>query len=238
LSLTLWILAEVGIIACDLAEVLGSAVALHLLFGIPTLTGALMTSADVLLILMLQQRGMHRLEAVVLALLVSIGACMLVEVYLARPSLAGIAGGLRPHLTGESLYVAIGILGATVMPHNLYLHSALVPRVSLSDRRSALRRNLWSTGLALNLALLVNMAILIVSAAVFWSRGLPVDDIRDAHRLMSLLLGSGIASVLFGGGSIVRRPERHSEWHARWPNRDGGIRPAQSEAHSEAGDHS
>jgi manganese transport protein len=197
LSLTLWILAELGIIACDLAEVLGSAVALHLLFGIPTLTGALLTSADVLLILMLQQRGMHRLEAVVLVLLVSIGACMLVEICLARPSLAGIASGLRPHLTGESLYVAIGILGATVMPHNLYLHSALVPRVGPSDRRGALRRNLWSTGLALNLALLVNMAILIVSAAVFWSRDLPVDDIRDAYRLMSPLLGSGVASILF-----------------------------------------
>jgi manganese transport protein len=202
LRVTLWILAELGIIACDLAEVLGSAVALHLLFGISTLSGALLTSADVLLILMLQQRGMRRLEAVVLVLLVSIGACMLVEVCLAGPSLAGIAGGLHPHLSGESLYVAIGILGATVMPHNLYLHSALVPRVSASDRRGALRRNLWSTGVALNLALLVNVAILVVSAAVFWSRGLQVDDIREAHRLMAPLLGSGAASALFAVGLL------------------------------------
>jgi manganese transport protein len=202
LCLTLWILAELGIIACDLAEVLGSAVALHLLFGIPTLTGALLTSADVFVILMLQQRGMRHLEAIVLVLLVSIGACMIVELWLARPSLAGIAGGLRPHLTGESLYVAIGILGATVMPHNLYLHSALVARVSPAERRAALRRNLWSTGLALNLALLVNMAILIISAAVFWSRGLPVDDIRDAHRLLTPLLETGIASLLFTVGLL------------------------------------
>jgi manganese transport protein len=202
LSFTLWVLAELGIIACDLAEVLGSAVALHLLFGIPTLTGALLTSVDVLVILMLQQRGMRRLEAVVLVLLVSIGACMLVELCLAQPSLAGMASGLRPHLTGESLYVAIGILGATVMPHNLYLHSALVPRVSPGDRRAALRRNLWSTAIALNLALLVNLAILIVAAAVFWSRELPVDDIRDAYRLLTPLLGSGVASVLFAIGLL------------------------------------
>lgn len=202
LSLTLWVLAELGIIACDLAEVLGSAVALHLLFGIPTLVGALLTSVDVLFILMLQRRGMRRLEAVVLVLLVSIGACMLVELCLARPSLAGITSGLRPHLTGESLFVAIGILGATVMPHNLYLHSALVPRVNPAERRAALRSNLWSTGIALNLALLINLAILIVSAAVFWSRQLPVDDIRDAHRLLTPLLGSGLASVLFAVGLL------------------------------------
>jgi manganese transport protein len=202
LSLTLWILAEIGIIACDLAEVLGSAVALHLLFGIPTLAGAFLTSGDVLLILMLEQRGMRRLEAVVFVLLVSIGGCMLVELWLAQPSLAGIAGGLRPRLTSESLYVAIGILGATVMPHNLYLHSALVPRVSADARRAALRTNLWSTGLALNLALIVNAAILIVSAAAFWTRGLPVDDIRDAHELLTPLLGGGIASVLFAVGLL------------------------------------
>ncbi|HKU39585.1 MAG TPA: Nramp family divalent metal transporter, partial [Polyangiales bacterium] len=193
----LWLLAEVAIVACDLAEVLGSAVALQLLFGIPVLWGALLTSVDVLVILMLQRRGMRRLEAVVLVLLLTIGACMLMEVWLAQPSASGILHGLRPTLTGESLPIAIGILGATVMPHNLYLHAALVPRVSPAQRPSALRRSFWSTALALNLALLVNAAILIVAAAVFWHRGLPIHDLRDAHQLLTPLLGSGIASVLF-----------------------------------------
>jgi manganese transport protein len=202
LSFSLWIFAELGIIACDLAEVLGSAVALHMLFGVPILVGALLTSFDVLLILMLEQRGMRKLEAFVFVLLATVGGCMLLELWLARPSMADVVGGLRPRLNGESLYLAIGILGATVMPHNLYLHSALVPHVSVQARRSALRTNLWSTGLALNLALIVNAAILIVSASVFWTRGVPVDDIRDAHRLLSPLLGTGIASALFALGLL------------------------------------
>jgi manganese transport protein len=201
-SFTLWILAELGIIACDLAEVLGSAVALHLLFGVPVLAGALLTSFDVLLILMLQQRGMRKLEAFVLTLLSSVGVCMLVELWFAKPSIADVAGGLQPRLNGDSLYLAIGILGATVMPHNLYLHSALVPHVSVEGRQQALRRNFWSTGLALNLALVVNAAILILAASVFWARGLPVDDLRDAHRLLSPLLGTGLASALFALGLL------------------------------------
>jgi len=202
MSIALWSFAELGIVACDLAEVLGSAVALELLFGIPPLIGALLTSVDVLLILVLQQRGMRRLEAVVLVLLLSVGTCMLVDVWLSQPSLPHVAQGLRPKLNGESLYVAIGILGATVMPHNLYLHSALVPRVAPAARSQSLRRNFWSTALALNLALVVNAAILIVSAAAFWNAGLEVDDLRDAHRLLAPILGSGIASFLFALGLL------------------------------------
>ncbi len=202
LAFSLWVLAEVAIIACDLAEVLGSAVALNLLFGIPLLYGALLTGFDVLLILALQRRGMRRLEAVVLVLLLTIAGCMLIELWLARPSLAGIASGLKPTLTGESLYVAIGILGATVMPHNLYLHSALVPRVEPAEQPTALRRSFWSTALALNIALLVNAAILIVAAATFAARGVAVSDLREAHELLTPLLGTGIASLVFAVGLL------------------------------------
>jgi len=202
LSLSLWVLAELGIIACDLAEMLGSAVALNLLFGIPIIAGALLTSIDVLLLLLLQRRGMRRLEAIVLVLLLTVGACMVVEFWLARPSGAELIGGLRPTLTGESLYVAIGLLGATVMPHNLYLHSALVPHVEKEKCRAALKTGFWNTALALNLALLVNAAILVVSAATFGKHGVRVDDIRDAHRLLTPILGTSAASVLFAVGLL------------------------------------
>jgi manganese transport protein len=166
------------------------------------LWGAVLTSADVLLILMLQRRGMRRLEIVVLVLLASVAGCMLIELWLAQPALSGIARGMRPRLTGESLHVAIGILGATVMPHNLYLHSALVRRVPRAERPRAMRRSFWSTALALHLALLVNAAILIVAAAVFWERGLAVQDLRDAQQLLTPLLGSSAASVLFAIGLL------------------------------------
>jgi manganese transport protein len=181
---------------------LGSAVALNLLFGLPTIAGALLTSFDVLLILVLQQRGMRRLEAVVLVLLMTIGACMMVELWLAKPPLQRIAHGVVPRLSTESLYVAIGILGATVMPHNLYLHSALMPRVAKQARAQALRTSLWSTAFALNLALLVNAAILIVAAATFSERGLAVTDLREVHQLLSPLLGSGLASGMFAVGLL------------------------------------
>jgi manganese transport protein len=203
LSISLWVLAELGIIACDLAEMLGSAVALNLLFDIPILAGAVLTSVDVLLLLLLQRRGMRRLEALVLVLLLTIGGCMVVEFWLAKPSGASLVGGLKPTLTGESLYAAIGLLGATVMPHNLYLHSALVSHVKKKEeRRSALRKGFWSTALALNLALLVNGAILVVAAATFGKHGVVVDDIREAHRLLTPMLGTSAASVLFAVGLL------------------------------------
>lgn len=197
LSMSLWVLAELAIIACDLAEVLGSAVALNLLFGVPLLAGALITCLDVLLLLALQRAGMRRIEAFVFVLLVTIAGCMVVEMWLAQPSLESIARGLQPKLSGESLYVAIGILGATVMPHNLYLHSALVPRATPETTKSALRNSTRSTAIALNGALLVNAAILIVAAATFAKRGMVVTDLREAHQLLAPLLGTSIAPLLF-----------------------------------------
>lgn len=200
-SVALWILAEIAIVACDLAELLGSAVALNLLFGIPLLLGAALTSLDVLVILWLERRGARRLEAVVFALVLTIALCLTAELVLAGPRLADLGQGLIPRLNGESLYVAIGILGATVMPHNLYLQSGLLragarPREP-RQQRQALRRSFWSTALALNGALLINAAILVLAATVFAGRGLPISDLRDAHRLLTPLLGASSASVLF-----------------------------------------
>ena len=203
LSSVLWVLAEVAIIACDLAEILGGAVALHLLFRLPLLLGAVLTSVDALFILMLQRRGSRWLEAVVIGLCSLIALCMFLEVWLARPDAGAVARGLVPRLHGDSLYLAIGILGATVMPHNLYLQSGIVPHArTAGERRSLLRRSFWSTGIALNAALLVNAAILVLAAAVFFTRGLAVTDLRDAHRLLSPLLGTGFASLLLALGLL------------------------------------
>jgi manganese transport protein len=193
----LWALAEVAIIACDLAELLGSAVALQLLFGFPLALGASVTSLDVLLILALEQRGKSRLESLVFSLLATIALCMLIELCLARPNANAIMSGFAPHLNQKSLYIAIGILGATVMPHNLYLHSGLCARVTHPDQARALRSSFWSTALALNLALLVNAAILILSAAAFHERGMDVVDLKEAHRLLAPVLGNALAPILF-----------------------------------------
>jgi manganese transport protein len=197
----LWILCEVAIVACDLAEVIGSAVALNLLFGIPVVWGAAITALDVFLILLLQQYGARRLEAIIVVAVLTIAGCFAVELWLVQPQWGEVAAGLRPHLDDGSLYIAIGILGATVMPHNLYLHSALVKTRSISStpaaQRSALRYFFVDTALALNFAFLINASILIVSAGVFYREGVVVDDLREAHRLLSPLLGVGIASFLF-----------------------------------------
>jgi manganese transport protein len=201
--LGLWLLAEAAIVACDLAEILGGALALNLLFGIPLLLGAALTALDALLILMLQRRGARALEAVVIVLTGTVGLCLLIEVCLARPSAAALVSGAWPRLNRSSLPVAVGILGATVMPHNLYLQSALVPHgVNPTVRPRLLRRCFWTTALALNLALLVNGAILVVAAAVFFTRGIPVTDLRDAHALLSPLLGTGAASLLLAVGLL------------------------------------
>ena len=205
-SFVLWVLCEVAIAACDLAEVIGSAIALNLLFGIPLLWGVCLTAADVLLILLLQHRGFRYLEAFVIALIATIGVCFGIELFLAKPELAAIGSGLIP--TGEivtnpmMLYIAIGILGATVMPHNLYLHSSIVQtRHVLPDaasKREAIRFATLDSTIALLFAFFVNGAILILAAATFHPTGhREVADIGDAYHLLAPLLGTSAASVLF-----------------------------------------
>lgn len=200
-SFVLWIVCEVAIAACDLAEVLGAAIGLNLLFGIPLLIGVVLTSLDTLLLLWFSRFGIRMIEAFILLLISVIGACFAVEMLFARPDLREMATGLIPRINDQSLYVAIGILGATVMPHNLYLHSALVQtrRIgsSVPEKRAACRFNLIDSVVALNGALFVNAAILIVAASVFFQRGIAVTEIQQAHMLLAPLLGTAAASVLF-----------------------------------------
>jgi manganese transport protein len=200
-SRTLWVLCEVAIAACDLAEVLGAAIGLNLLFGLPLLVGVLLTTLDTLLILWFTRFGIRVVEAFVLSLVTIIGLCFLAEIWLAQPSLSAMATGLIPRLNDKSLYVAIGILGATVMPHNLYLHSALVQtrRIGSSeaDKRLACKYNFIDSVVALNAALLVNGAILILAAATFFEKGVEVKELQQAHQLLAPLLGTSMASVLF-----------------------------------------
>lgn len=197
----LWLLCEIAIIACDLAEVLGGALALNLLFSIPLAWGALITGLDVMLVLMLQHHGIRKLESVIAALVLTIGCCMALMVFLSAPNWVEVASGLVPRLDGTKLYVAIAILGATVMPHNLYLHSSLVSTrridVGVAAKREALRYNLIDTVLSLNIAFLINAAILVVAAATFFTRGIEVTELRQAHALLSPLLGSAAASTAF-----------------------------------------
>ena len=200
LNAILWVLAEVAIAACDLAEILGTVIALKLLFGIPLLWGCVPTAFDTFLLLYLQRWGVRRVEAIILVLIATIGICFVIQLFLAKPDLAGIVSGLRPTLPPGSLYIAIAILGATVMPHNLYLHSALVQtRRIAADARSksaACRYYLLDAAIALNVAFFVNSAILIVSAAVFGRRGLEVTSIEEAHKLLPTFLGQA-APILF-----------------------------------------
>ncbi len=205
-GIALWIACELAIIACDLAEVIGTAIALNLLFGMPLVVGALLTALDAFLLLMLMQRGFRFLEAFVGALLLVIAGCFAVQIALASPPVAAVLGGFIPHkevLTDPGmLYLAIGILGATVMPHNLYLHSSIVqtrayPRTDAGRKQAARWATVDST-IALTLAMFVNAAILVVAAAVFHTSGhSDVAEIGDAHKLLSPLLGAGIASTLF-----------------------------------------
>ncbi|MBS1857023.1 MAG: Nramp family divalent metal transporter [Acidobacteria bacterium] len=201
INLALWGLCEIAVAACDLAEVLGAAIGLNLLFHIPLLAGVLLTAADTLLLLWFQSFGIRTIEAVVLALISVIAACFCIEVLWARPAISELFTGLVPRLNSDSLYVAIGILGATVMPHNLYLHSALVQTRHIGQsqeaKRSACRYNLIDSVVALNGALLVNAAILVLAAAVFFKHGIVVTEIQQAHQLLSPLLGNGLASVFF-----------------------------------------
>ena len=197
----LWVLCEIAIAACDLAEVLGAAIALKLLFHLPLVIGVVLTAADTFFVLWLSRYGIRLIEAVILSLIALVTGCFLFELFFAKPVLSELASGLVPRLNSESLYVAIGILGATVMPHNLYLHSALVQTRRLGrtvqERREACRYNFADSVLALNGALIVNAAILIVSAAVFYKQGVAVTQIEQAHQLLSPMLGTALASALF-----------------------------------------
>jgi manganese transport protein len=202
ISLPLWVLCEIAIAACDLAEILGAAIAFKLLFGIPLLAGVLITAFDTLLVLGLMRMGIRKLEAFVLGLVTVVAGCFVVELWLAKPVLSQIATGLIPRIDSQSLYAAIGILGATVMPHNLYLHSALVQTrhigVTEEQKRAACRFNFIDSVIALNGALLVNASILILAATVFFSRQIEVTRIEQAHEMLSPLVGASMASVLFG----------------------------------------
>ena len=205
-GLVLWVLCEIAIAACDLAEVIGSAIALNLLFHIPLLLGVCLTALDVLAILYLQNKGFRYLEAFVVALIATIGTCYLVEIILVRPDFVAIAKGFLPGpaiLTNrQMLYISIGMLGATVMPHNLYLHSSLVQTRAI-DRtppgvRTAIRYNFLDSFLALNFAFLINAAILVMAAGTFYRHGLnQVAEIQHAYYTMAPLLGTHLASILF-----------------------------------------
>jgi manganese transport protein len=205
----LFILCEIAIAACDLAEVLGTAIGLQLLTsqifgggGIPLVWAVLITGLDVFLLLAIQRLGIRKMEAFILSLVTIVGVCFIVEIFLSKPSPAGIAGGFVPRpLAGHMLVVAVGILGATVMPHNLYLHSALV-QTRRVDRTSAgiaeaCKYNFWDSAIALNCAFFINAAILIVAAAAFASRGIVVSDIQEAHRLLEGVLGTKLAPTAF-----------------------------------------
>ena len=206
-NFVLWVLCEVAIAACDLAEVIGTAIALNLLFGLPLIWGVCLTALDVLMILYLQQRGFRYLEAFVIALIGVVGVCFALEIIFSRPDVAAIARGFfvpsaQIITDREMLYIAIGILGATVMPHNLYLHSAVVQTRNFErtpeGKREAIKFFQLDSAFALMLALFVNAAILIVAAATFYRTGnTHVAEIQDAYKLLTPLLGMTGASTLF-----------------------------------------
>src|ERR1041384_7520173 len=205
-SFTLWILCELAISACDLAEVIGSAIALNLLFKIPIVVGVCITAADVLLILYIQHKGFRFLEALVIILILTIGGCFLFEIIFSKPELGDVLRGFIPRSTivrdPSALYIAIGILGATVMPHNLYLHSSVVQtrkyQQTAPGKAEAIKFATIDSTLALGTALFINAAILIVAAATFYARGRhDVAEIQNAYQLLSPTLGVPIASGLF-----------------------------------------
>jgi manganese transport protein len=197
----LWVLCEIAIAACDLAEVLGTAIGLNLLFKVPLLYGVIITGFDTMLFIAIQNFGIRKVEAFIILLVATMGISFGIEVFLSKPIWSDVMTGFAPQLTSKSLYIAIGILGATVMPHNLYMHSALVQTRDIDrgreGKRQACRWNLIDTTIALNAAFFVNAAILIVAAAVFFKNGIIVTEIQQAHRLLTPLLGTALASALF-----------------------------------------
>ncbi|MDB5803076.1 MAG: divalent metal cation transporter [Betaproteobacteria bacterium] len=206
-AMFLWVLAELAIIACDLAEVLGSGLALHLLFNISLLNGIAITALDTLLVLGLKGKGFRQIEAIVLGLILAIGICYAVELLLVQPDWLAVARGFIPDPSrldsGQALYLSVGILGATVMPHNLYLHSSIVQtRLTGGDAsavREAIRYSTADTVASLSLALIVNSAILILAAAAFNAAGhTEVAELQDAYRLLEPLVGAAAAATLFG----------------------------------------
>ena len=204
--LILWFMAEIMIIACDLAEVIGSAIALNLLLNIPLAIGVVVTAADVLLILMLQKKGFRYLEAFVIALVATITAAFGLEIFLSRPEIIPLVSGFIPDIkvlgNPDALYIALGIIGATVMPHNLFLHSSVVQTRQYSrdsaGKKEAIKFSTIDTVIALTFAFFVNAAILIVSASVFhFSGNSDVADIDVAYELLTPLLGTSVASLVF-----------------------------------------
>ena len=202
----LWIICELAIAACDLAEVIGSAIALQLLFGIPLVWGCVITALDVMIVLLLQNRGFRYLEAVVITLIATIGTCFAIELWIAKPALGAVFAGFAPSVellhNREMLFIAIGILGATVMPHNLYLHSSIVQtrkyEQTAGGKREAIKFATLDSTFALMFALFINAAILILAAAAFHRSGhAEVAAIQDAFHLLDGLMGVTFASVLF-----------------------------------------
>ena len=203
----LWIMAELAIIACDLAEVLGTALAFHLLFGCSILVGVLLTAFDTLIVLALKGKGFRKVEAIVLGLIITIGLCFLIELVMVQPDYVLAAKSLVPSLgilaDTHALYLAIGILGATVMPHNLYLHSSIVQTRVVSnrveDKREAIKFSTIDTIVSLSLAFFINAAILMLAASAFHHTGhIGVADIADAYHLLEPIMGSAFAAILFG----------------------------------------
>ncbi|SFJ09450.1 manganese transport protein [Paenibacillus sp. UNC496MF] len=206
-AMALWVLCELAIAACDLAEVIGSAIALNLLFGIPLIAGVILTVLDVLLVLLLQNKGFRFIESLVIVLIVTIGGCFLIEMFWSQPQMGEVMKGFVPSTEIISnpamLYIAIGILGATVMPHNLYLHSSIVQTRQYEQtelgKRQAIKYSTWDSTIALFFALFINAAILIIAASTFHTSGhTDVAEIGDAFHLLSPLLGTTAASILFG----------------------------------------
>src|SRR6188508_222906 len=201
-SFVLWVVCEVAICACDLAEVIGSAIALNLLFGLPLVWGVCITALDVPAVMYLQNKGFRYLEALVVTLIVTIGGCFFAEIVFSRPDVAAVLGGFMPRFeiirNTEMLYVAIGILGATVMPHNLYLHSSIVQTrkyaPTFEGRTEAIKFATIDSTVALMFALFINGAILVVSAAAFHGQGQQVAEIQDAYKLLTPMLGVPVAS--------------------------------------------
>jgi manganese transport protein len=205
-SFFLWVLCELAIAACDLAEVIGSAIALNLLFHIPLALGVVITALDVLVVLVLQNKGFRLLEAMVIALIGTVGACFVFELFISRPDFGAVMAGFVPRAeivhNGAMLYIAVGILGATVMPHNLYLHSSIVQtrryESTSEGKREAIRYAFLDSTIALSFALFINAAILIVAAATFHARGnTGVAEIQDAYKLLAPSLGVAAASTVF-----------------------------------------
>src|SRR5437762_2191912 len=205
-AIGLWVLCELAICACDLAEVIGSAIALKLLFNIPLVWGICITALDVLAVMYLQNKGFRYIEALVVTLILTIGGCFLAEIIFSRPNIAEVLAGFIPDAqilqNKQMLYIAIGILGATVMPHNLYLHSSIVQtrkyEQNASGKAEAIKFATLDSTMALMFALFINAAILIVSAATFYTRGQHnVAEIQDAYKLLSPTLGVGLASTIF-----------------------------------------